>query len=76
MQHNKVNYNKILCHLIGIQSYSSACFLFGSLGVKSLHELLRAKQYSLMKRVDDSSYPFTGNVIMSEAFLKSQTRHH
>ena len=50
-----MNYNNIMRRMMGVPFYSSASFLFGSLGVKSLLELVRTAQFSLMERVKGSS---------------------
>ena len=67
-QRLNVNYNNIMRRLMGIPVYSSASFLFGNLGVKSLKELMRSAQYSMMDRVENSN-----NVILITLF-KSEAR--
>ena len=54
-QRLKVSYNNVMRRLMGVPTYNSASFLFGSLGVKSLKELMRSAQYSLMSRAGGSS---------------------
>lgn len=72
-QRLKVNYNNILRRLMGVPVYSSASFLFGSLGVKSLGELLRTVQFSLMNRVSDgSSNELIQTLYMSDARQSSR----
>ena len=53
-QRLRVNYNNIMRRLMGVPLYSSASFLFGSNGVKTLNELIRTSQYSIMKRIETS----------------------
>ena len=67
-----VNYNNIMRRLMGIPSYSSASFLFGNLGVKSLKEVIRAAQYSMMERARKSNNIIMINLFKSEARIKSR----
>ena len=76
LQRLKVNYNNILRRLIGVPTYSSASFLFATLGVRSFDELLRADQYSLMKRVDGSQNVVICNILASDVLLQSRIRNH
>ena len=72
----KVNYNNIMRRLMNVPPFSSASFLFGSLGVKSLMELLRFTQYSLMKRVEDSTNSLITALNTSDTILNSGIRQH
>ena len=76
LQRLKVNYNNIMRRLMGLPTYSSASYLFATLGVRSFNELLRANQYSLMKRVEDSSNILVNNINVSNMFLQSDIRNH
>ena len=76
MQRLRINYNNIMRRLMNVPKYSSASFLFGSLGVKSLNELLRSSQYSLLKRVDSSTNLLVRGIERSDCYLQSQIRLH
>ena len=76
LQRLKVSYNNIMRRLMGVPAYSSASFLFATLGVRSFQELLRANQYSLMKRVTDSSNLLIRDINISDVFLQSEIRHY
>ena len=67
----KVNYNNIMRRLMGVPKFSSASFLFGSLGVRSLKEQVRAVQFSMMERVKSSSNMLLNTLLQSEARLQS-----
>ena len=54
-QRLRVNYNNIMRRMMGVPTYNSASFLFGCLGVKSLMEVVRTAQFSLMERVKNSA---------------------
>ena len=71
-QRLKVNYNNIMRRLIGVPVYSSASLLFGTLEVKSLKEVIRTAQYSLMERVKNSNNSIVTNLFQSEARIKSR----
>ena len=47
----RVIYNNIMRKLVNVPIYSSASFMFASLGVKSFQELRRSTSFSLMQRV-------------------------
>ena len=76
LQRLKVNYNNIMRRLMGVPTYSSASFLFGTLGVRSFNELLRTNQYSLMKRVKDSTNRLIMDINNTDVILQSVIRHH
>ena len=76
LQRLKVNYNNIMRRLIGVPTYSSASFLFATLGVRSFYELLRANQYSIKKRVEESSNMLICNINVSDVFLQSHIRNN
>ena len=67
----RVNYNNILRRLMGVPTYSSASFLFGSLGVKSFGELLRTAHYSMMRRVSNSPNDLITKLFRSDNRLRS-----
>ena len=73
-QRLRVNYNNILRRLMGVPISSSASFLFGSNGVKTLNELIRTAQYSLMKRVETSQNTLVEILLRSETTQKSTIR--
>ena len=75
-QRLKVNYNNIMRRLMNVPPFSSASFLFGSLGVKTLMELLRNTQYSLMKRIEFSSNSLIAVLKTSDAYTNSIIRQH
>ena len=70
-QRLNVNYNNVMRRLMGVPRYSSASFLFGSLGVKSLKELIRSAQYSMMERARNSNNAILINLFRSEARIQS-----
>ena len=59
-----------------VPPWSSASFLFGSMGVKTLRELIRTNQYSLMKRIDTAVNSLIYLLNSSEAVLRSSIRQH
>ena len=71
-QRLNVNYNNVMRRLMGTPSYSSASFLFGILGVKSLKELIRTAQYSMMERAKKSNNIIMITLFNSEARSKSK----
>ena len=73
-QRLRVNYNNIMRRLMGVPLYSSASFLFGSNGVKTLNELIRTVQYSLMKRVETSKNTLIQVLLQSDATRNSAIR--
>ena len=76
LQRLKVNYNNIMRRLMGVPPFSSASLMFGSLGVKTLFELLRTSQYSLLKRVETSKNSLIIALNNSDIFLNSPIRLH
>ena len=75
-QRLKVNYNNIMRRLMQVPPFSSASFLFGSLGVKTVQELIRTNQYSLMRRIESSANSLIVLLNSSEAILRSSIRQH
>ena len=75
-QRIKVIYNNIMRRLMKVPPFSSASFLFGSLGVKTLPELIRTNQYSLMRRIESSSNSLIVLINSSDAILRSSIRQH
>ena len=51
----KVIYNNIMRKLANVPVYSSASFMFASLGIKSFQELRRSTSFSIMHRVHESN---------------------
>ena len=75
-QRLKVNYNNVMRRLMNVPPFSSASLLFGSMGVKSLKELIRTNQYSLMKRIEESVNTLIVNLRSSDVTVSSTILKH
>ena len=73
---DKVNYNNIMRRLMQVPPFSSVSFLFGSLGVKTVQELIRTNQYSLIRRIESSANSLIVLLNSSEAILRCSIRQH
>ena len=72
MSRIKVIYNNIMRKLVNIPVYSSASFMFASLGVKSFQELRRSTTFSIMQRVLESNNSLIIALRTSDAKLSSK----
>ena len=67
----KIIYNNIMRKLVNVPVYSSASFMFASLGVKSFQELRRSTSFSLMQRVLHTENSVIRAIRTSDARLSS-----